>query len=72
MEERTEYKIGGDQKEASGSDTVERLVMCLGVDYLLHTCKPHENKTLCGVAIRKKKLDAHDKRDRFSCYQCTF
>lgn len=47
-------------------------INCLGVDDKLHVCRPHEDKTFCGVGIVRKKLLKDDFSMYYSCYECTY
>jgi hypothetical protein len=64
------FEIG--QQATEDEVRVDALVRCLGMDYKIHTCKPHENKTSCGMPIRRKKLEVGDNTQHYSCYACTY
>ena len=44
-------------------------VGCIGVDNRQHGFEPHKDKTICGVAIKRKKV-LRDDYKLFSCFEC--
>ena len=37
-------------------------ILCLGVDNILHYCEPHKNECLCGSKIKQKINNVTDKQ----------
>lgn len=54
-------------------NNAENFIRCIGVDDKFHICKPNEDKTFCGIDVKRKKLSPKDYGNgRYSCYECTY
>ena len=51
--------------------STDKSIKCVGSDNKQHICKAHEQKTHCGIDVKRKKL-LRDDYKLFSCYECTF
>jgi len=63
-------KFGNPKFDCVSEDEIQ--IECIGADRLKHVYRPHENKTICGVDILRKKLLKNDRIDHFCCYECTY